>query len=196
MKKEWVFFKQLGELYVEQVLVQMDVPIFFICVNEVMERFACLTIDDEIGQYIVKRVELKELIETIENQITLYDLFKNGKEKLLYLTEYDFDNQIMNDKIINTNDISDEYLPKKGEYFEFVSDKIGKYIKYLKSMDILIETGWYSEHNKNYIIPKQKSFTYNTNQFYQEKIRTYHLDINKITKHNIFIDEKDSYFVA
>lgn len=196
MKKEWVFFKQLGELYVEQVLVQMDVPIFFICVNEAMERFACLTIDDEIGQYIVKRVELKELIETIENQITLYDLFKNGKEKLLYLTEYDFDNQIMNDKIINTNDISDEYLPKKGEYFEFVSDKIEKYIKYLKSMDIQIETGWYSEHNKNYTIPKQKPFTYNTNQFCQEKIRTYHLDINKITKHNIFIDEKDSYFVA
>lgn len=64
MKKEWVKFKQLGQLYIEKVLVKMDIPIFFICVNDVMERYACLTIDDEIGQYIIKKVELNELITT------------------------------------------------------------------------------------------------------------------------------------
>lgn len=149
MKKDWVRFEQLGQLYVEQVLVKMDIPIFFICINDQMDRFACLTIDDEIGQYIVKRVELNELIETLNNKITLYDLFKNGVEKNIYLTEYNFDCNIMNNKVISVSNISDDYLPKKGEYFELVNDEIKKYLRYLMSLDIQIETGWYSEHNRS-----------------------------------------------
>lgn len=198
MKKEWVKFKQLGQLYVEQVLVKMDIPIFFICVNDIMERYACLTIDDEIGQYIIKKVELNELIATLKDQNTLYDLFKNGHEKQLYLTEYDFDNQIMNDEIISTVDISDDYMPKKGEYFELVNDDIEKYINYLMSMKIQVKTGRYSEHNKKYTILKSKlnSHVNMVDTFNQNGIEAYQLNISKMGKQNIFFNMKDSNFVA
>ena len=198
MKKEWVNFKQLGQLYVEQVLVKMDIPIFFICVNDIMERYACLTIDDEIGQYIIKKVELNELIATLKDQNTLYDLFKNGHEKQLYLTEYDFDNQIMNDEIISTVDISDDYMPKKGEYFELVNDDIEKYINYLMSMKIQVKTGRYSEHNKKYTILKSKlnSHVNMVDTFNQNGIEAYQLNISKMGKQNIFFNMKDSNFVA
>ncbi len=196
MKKDWVRFEQLGQLYVEQVLVKMDIPIFFICINDQMDRFACLTIDDEIGQYIVKRVELNELIETLNNKITLYDLFKNGVEKNIYLTEYNFDCNIMNNKVISVSNISDDYLPKKGEYFELVNDEIKKYLRYLMSLDIQIETGWYSEHNRNYIINNQQKPKSITNSYSKKDIWTYESKISEIIKKDMVFNVRSSNFVA
>lgn len=196
MKKDWVRFEQLGQLYVEQVLVKMDIPIFFICINDQMDRFACLTIDDEIGQYIVKRVELNELIETLNNKITLYDLFKNGVEKNIYLTEYNFDCNIMNNKVISVSNISDDYLPKKGEYFELVNDEIKKYLRYLMSLDIQIETGWYSEHNGNYIINNQQKPKSITNSYSKKDIWTYESKISEIIKKDMVFNIRSSNFVA
>lgn len=196
MKKDWVRFEQLGQLYVEQVLVKMDIPIFFICINDQMDRFACLTIDDEIGQYIVKRVELNELIETLNNKITLYDLFKNGVEKNIYLTEYNFDCNIMNNKVISVSNISDDYLPKKGEYFELVNDEIKKYLRYLMSLDIQIETGWYSEHNRNYIINNQQKPKSITNSYSKKDIWTYESKISEIIKNDMVFNVRSSNFVA
>lgn len=152
---KWVKFNEIGQFYIEQILAELDIPIFFICKDENNSRYACLTIDEGDGQYIVEKINVPDLIAVLENNLTLYDFFKNKNNDYLYLTKYDFESDIMNYNTIKITDISDEYLPTKGEYFDLMDEELRKYLSFLKSSNIPTTDQQYFQSQKKYTIESE-----------------------------------------
>lgn len=113
---KWCNFSNIGEMFIKQILVENDIPLFFICSDTNKQNYACLTINEDIGQYVVKRVKDTYIEDALNNKIDLYDLFKDDKNDYIFLTKYDFNLNVMNYKTLQAKNISDSYFPKKGTY--------------------------------------------------------------------------------
>ena len=105
---KWVKFKDLGQFYVDKVLVESDIPLFFICYDENNNKYACLTLNEDIGEYLVKHIDNIKLQNILQKNITIYDVFNTDKNALCYLTSYDFASGIMNHMEVEISDVLDE----------------------------------------------------------------------------------------
>ena len=72
---KWIKFKDLGQFYVDKVLVESDIPLFFICYDENNNKYACLTLNEDIGEYLVKHID----------NIKLQNIFQKNTTVLQYL---------------------------------------------------------------------------------------------------------------
>ena len=63
MGKEWIKLKEIGQLYLEKILVAFDVPILFVCTDYAKRRYLCLNIDNETGETAIAEVSNKQLIQ-------------------------------------------------------------------------------------------------------------------------------------
>lgn len=105
---KWIKFKDLGQFYVDKVLVESDIPLFFICYDENNNKYACLTLNEDIGEYLVKHIDNIKLQNILQKNITIYDVFNTDKNALCYLTSYDFAFGIMNHMEVEISDVLDE----------------------------------------------------------------------------------------
>lgn len=153
MGKEWIRLKEVGQLYLEKVLVTFDIPILFVCVDYENRKYLCLNIDDESGKSVIVATDNKHLIDMLKNKISMDSVFRNAINGKAIIVDYDSEN----DKIITlTKDakkISGDMLPEKDAYFEFTNKSIEEYISYLDKQLIRIDIECFSE--KKSIIVQQ-----------------------------------------
>ena len=101
MQKEWINIKETGQLYLEKILVSLNIPILFVCHNSKDKKYLCLNINDETGE-------------------TIIDFYCYENEEIISKKE-------------NAKILSEDKLPQKGEYFDFYSIEIDKYLSCLKN---------------------------------------------------------------
>lgn len=136
--KKWIEIKELGQLYIEKILLALDVPIFFVCTDCEANSYLCLCIDVEIGQYVIAEVKHEQLLKLLCNEVPMETVFRNCKNRVVYITEYNFNDNCMMSNIVDVTDLSEDLLPDKGEYFEVNNEEIDEYITYLKSKYVKI----------------------------------------------------------
>lgn len=150
MGKEWIRLKEVGQLYLEKVLVTFDIPILFVCADYENRKYLCLNIDDESGKSVIAATDNKHLIDMLKNKISMDSVFRNAINGKAIIVDYDS----VNDEIITLTEdakkIPGDMLPEKGAYFELTNKSIEEYISYLDKQMIRVEVESFSE---------KKSFT-------------------------------------
>lgn len=135
--KKWIQVNELGELYKEYVLVHFDVPLLFVCKDNMNNRYLILCIDEEEGQYLCLQISNNMLLKMLKKEITMADTFKQPSGKENFLISYDFSKEKFIGKYIAVSDLTADMLPDEGAYFELRSQKITEYItKIEKEMNL------------------------------------------------------------
>ena len=78
MGKEWIRIKEVGQLFLEKILVSFDIPILFVCVDYENRKYLCLNIDDESGKSVIVATDNKYLISMLTNKISMDSVFRNS----------------------------------------------------------------------------------------------------------------------
>lgn len=153
MGKEWIKIKEIGQLYLEKVLVTFDFPILFVCVDYENRKYLCLNVDNETGKSVIVATDNKHLINMLNNKITMESVFRNSINGKVIIVEYD---SHRNEIISYTEEamvVSKSLLPKENAYFELRNVMIENYISYLYNQIIRIDIGSFYE-KKTFIIPR------------------------------------------
>ena len=116
------FFKSVSgcSLFLERVFVEYDGPLFFLCKDTFQTNFLCAASieTDDFRSWTVVKATVERIIEVLNDQITLYDLFKQAESgKILYIKGFfkqEFDEFIEIDCAV----IDENLLPAKDSYLE------------------------------------------------------------------------------
>ncbi|WNY25244.1 DUF6575 domain-containing protein [Methanolapillus millepedarum] len=135
MKNIYFSLPKIGYLYLEKVLVEIDVPpLLFVCKGEQNGLYLCVCTDSYKPPYEYLAVETTEelLLQMLCNKITMYDAFKQSPKSVAFKIKEgeDFRNDIIN--LVQIHEISDEDLPQKGAFFEIKTEYIKEYISELQ----------------------------------------------------------------
>ena len=118
MGKEWIKIKELGQLYLEKVLVAFDIPILFVCVDSVDRKYLCLNTDAESGKTVIAPTDNKTLIDMLNNDITMESVFRNAINGKVIVADYFIDNNEIIVRIEDSKKITGALLPPKNEYLD------------------------------------------------------------------------------
>ncbi|MBR1702180.1 MAG: hypothetical protein IJ716_09535 [Lachnospiraceae bacterium] len=141
MGAEWINIKETGQLYLEKILVSFDIPILFVCTNFEKKRFLCLNIDEESGKTVIAEINNNLLLFMLRNEITMESVFRKAEKGVVIIADYNGETEKIDTCLVNANEISADFLPKKGAYFEFSNKTITDYIAHLRKelIDVVLE---------------------------------------------------------
>lgn len=106
-----------NRLTIDEVFIYYDEPKFYRCHFHTNQKYIALCIEENKSQQVWFYVKIEDprYNQMINNQVSLYDVFKFSENGILYKVIVN-----KNDKrkieIINTIDILDKYLPNKNCY--------------------------------------------------------------------------------
>lgn len=158
MGKEWIRIKEVGQLFLEKVLVSFDIPILFVCVDYENRKYLCLNIDDESGKSVIVATDNKYLIAMLKNRISMDYVFRNAIDGKVIVAEYDYENEEIISLTEDAKKISADMLPKENAYFELSNKVIEEYISCLERQLIKIKIESFSE-KKSFIVQQGGDFT-------------------------------------
>lgn len=139
--KNWYYAKDIGQLYIEKVLVHGDEPVLFVCVDDKNQRYLCMAYQPERLRFVMSKVSTDQLLDMLEKKISIDQTFRRSKE--IYTTEENEDLDRDVDLILTANDSKSfpaDRLPKAGAYcnlnLPWVKDYIARLQKEQADADI------------------------------------------------------------
>lgn len=119
------------KLYTEKILAEFEVPLLFICKDDSNRRFTALCVDSETGKYIVVESRISDIIDMIQNTITMQELFMNSKNGVAWVIETG--DNFEEDKVyeVKIDQIPKEDLPVEGAFYEVYTSNIHDYVDLL-----------------------------------------------------------------
>ena len=123
--KKICFLINSCKLYLEQVLVELDFPILYTCIDEQKQRYMILCVDFEAGEYIITQIDDVVLFEMLNRQITMRNIFMI-KQCIYYVTLGDSINEDIVE-LKSPRELKEEQLPAKGAFFEICNKETIKY---------------------------------------------------------------------
>lgn len=158
MGKEWIRIKEVGQLFLEKILVSFDIPILFVCVDYENRKYLCLNIDDESGKSVIVATDNKYLISMLTNKISMDSVFQNSIDGKIIVAEYNYEKEEIVSYTEDAKKIPSDMLPKENAYFELINKVIEEYISYLERQLIKIEFENFSE-TKSFTVRQSGNFT-------------------------------------
>ncbi len=175
MNKEFCFFINNEELYIEQILVELDYPILYTCVNKYNCRYLVLCIDGDDLEYLVVNVSNDSLIKMLNKEIPMREVFLESTEAYLISPSEDYTKDTI--KEVKTTELNDDYLPVENALFEIESDSLNQYVDKIKEEDIFVTFETYfvtneihrnnlKYHNNNSLVFNGNRFSFNIDSIY------------------------------
>ena len=129
MDKEICFRIDSKNLYIDEYLVELNLPIFFICKDDNNLKYAVMCINTTNLTYVVCKVTIQSILKMLKNDLSLYDFFISSDEKW-YLTSGD---TLEDDKCNTLEKLTDNLLPQKNTFLDLHNHKIQTYIERLQN---------------------------------------------------------------
>lgn len=130
----WEEVEDIGTLYKEIDLVVGFEEILFVCATKYSnERYLIMTYDSSEAIYVMRKIGKKDLLEMLDNKITLEQTFRHTD--FIYETYINENSDFLKCKKIKSNEYPANKLPKKGEYFDLKSRHIERYKNELKETE-------------------------------------------------------------
>jgi hypothetical protein len=133
-------FEGIGKLEIEEEFIVVDEPVLFAAVSEDNKRYLVMAYDSAMCEFILVRISNKDLIDMLQNKITMEQTFRKQNE--IIETHYE-DGHIKCYKY-NSSKFSGDKLPRKGEYYELEYQYINDYIAKLESLNTEYISGIFS----------------------------------------------------
>lgn len=124
MEREWINIKETGQLYLEKILVSLNIPILFVCHNSEDKKYLCLNINDETGETIIALTNNSFLIDMLQKRITMEEIFRKSLDNDIIIAVYDYENEEIISKREKAEILSKDKLPKKENISIFVVKKL------------------------------------------------------------------------
>ncbi len=124
MEREWINIKEIGQLYLEKILVSLNIPILFVCHNSEDKKYLCLNINDEAGETIIALTNNSFLIDMLQKRITMEEIFRKSLDNDIIIAVYDYENEEIISKREKAEILSKDKLPKKENISIFVVKKL------------------------------------------------------------------------
>ncbi len=134
---KWICLKNKEQLYIDIVLVHFDVPLLFICKDEIGKKYLVECIDEEKEMYILSPIDDDTILNLINKEITMRDSIKQGKNHRVIKVEYNFKSKSFEEKDITSDELHNDELPDEGAYLEYLSSDVRDYKKRLKRKKIM-----------------------------------------------------------
>lgn len=123
---EQICFKINGmSLYVDEYLVDFDIPIFYICKNDIGEKFSVVCVNSHSMEYLVSATTNDDILKMLKSEMLLRDFVLKAK-KNWYIKSGD---SIEEDQVEQISTIPEEFLPKSGEFLDLPNARIQAYQK-------------------------------------------------------------------
>ena len=135
MDKEICFRIDSKNLYIDEYLVELNLPIFFICKDDNNLKYAVMCINTTNLTYVLCRVTIQSILKMLKNNLSLYDFFISSDEKW-YLTS---GNTIEDDKCEKFQKLPENLLPQKNTFLDLHNLKIQTYIERLQNESTIYE---------------------------------------------------------
>lgn len=148
-KYYWDEIQGIGKLYIDIELVVGFEPVLFVCTVEdnIDNKYLVMTYDSYNGIYILRKIDNEELLNMLENRVTMEQTFRNSATILKTYIDDASDN--LKYETFDGGTFDEKLLPKKDEFFELKSRHILKYIENIKQ----------EEKNKQYSLCKISSMS-------------------------------------
>ena len=150
-------------LYNDVKLIDLDVPVLFVCIDESQNRYLVLCVDPDDCYYLVVPITSHKLIQMLNGQITMRNPFETSDVIYSIITAPDYINDDITEK--SPKEIDDEDLPRDGAYFNLkLHDDLNSYISDLQnnfqtsdSLKLVLSDEWnikehYDASLKEYLI--------------------------------------------
>lgn len=133
MNKNKVLFKiKNHELYNDIKLIDLDVPLLFVCIDESKNRYLVLCVDPDECYYLVVPITSDKLIHMLNGQISMRNPFETSDVVYSIITAPDYNNDSITEK--SPKEIDDEDLPRENAYFNLkLHEELNSYISDLQS---------------------------------------------------------------
>ncbi len=128
MNKEICFKINSKNLYIDEYLVELNLPIFFICKDDDNLKYAVMCVNTTTLTYVVCKVTIDSIIKMLKNILSLYRFFMSSDEKW-YVQSGD---TIETDTCEKLQTLTDNLLPQKNTFLDLHNDKIKTYIERLQ----------------------------------------------------------------
>ena len=138
MDKEICFRIDSKNLYIDEYLVELNLPIFFICKDDNNLKYAVMCINTKTLTYVLCRVTIQSILKMLKNNLSLYDFFISSDEKW-YLTS---GNTIEDDKCEKFQKLPENLLPQKNTFLDLHNHKIQTYIERLQNESTIYEINY------------------------------------------------------
>lgn len=127
--KDAIFFDLNGKyLYLDNYLVDYDIPIFYICKDSCNTKYAVMCIDSHNDEYIISKTCNKNIKAMLENQLTLRDFMLDSAEKWHTI----YDSNLERDVSTLISDIEDSKLPKKEVFLDLYNKRVMDYLRIIE----------------------------------------------------------------
>lgn len=134
--KKWVDLQEYGVWNLEKTLITFDIPLLFVCKTPQRIRYLTLCINEETGEYLACKTNIRLLLAMLKDKCSMRSLFTNGViQKCLYIS-YDFLKQSFYVQEKLCSDIPEEWLPDQGAVLGLHNDSIISYIAELENEPI------------------------------------------------------------
>nr|WP_298678277.1 hypothetical protein [uncultured Treponema sp.] len=138
MDKEICFRIDSKNLYIDEYLIELNLPIFFICKDDNNLKYAVMCINTKTLTYVLCRVTIQSILKMLKNNLSLYDFFISSDEKW-YLTS---GNTIEDDKCEKFQKSPENLLPQKNTFLDLHNHKIQTYIERLQNESTIYEINY------------------------------------------------------
>ncbi len=129
-----------GNLIMEQIIVDYVYPLLSVLKDVNGKRYLCVCFDTRgTQQWIVSPIISSVLIRLLRNKITLEAAFRKTDDAIVYVSR-DYDLKMDSYKMMQPDEVPEEYLPAKGEYLDAEIDEWEDYIIEIKTSESLWET--------------------------------------------------------
>ena len=114
--KKWINVEEIGQLYLEKILVTFDIPILFECSNGKNKKYLCLNIGDEDGTTVIAEISKATLSAMQQNKIPMEAVYRQAIGKKLIIAKYDENSKKIISEVENSETVAANFLPQKGKF--------------------------------------------------------------------------------
>lgn len=123
----WTAVPELGQLYVEKVLVTFDVPELFVCRDGEGKRYLAVFEDDGDYQYLLAEVSCALLHKMLRQELPIDQVFRRGLHRRAYRLKSTGPEGALQAEAVGAEALRPEELPDAGTLFSLHSRELDAY---------------------------------------------------------------------
>ena len=129
--EEWYTIKGIGKLYIERELVNGSEPepLFFVCIDEVDQRWIFMAYDFYEYVYIFAKTDVNSLLSMFRQEITMEEILR--KSESIHETYIDENDELCY-RTYASESFDERRLPDKGAYYNICTPYVRKYVDQLE----------------------------------------------------------------
>lgn len=123
----WLDVPELGQLYIEKVLVTFDVPELFVCKNWKGQRYLAVYEDDGDYRYLLAEIDCSLLHKMLQQELSIDQVFRRSLHNRAYRLKSSRSKTALLIDPVKTENLSQQELPDAGTYFSLHNKEIDAY---------------------------------------------------------------------